>query len=152
MAHLIRNTDKNYPCVNCGAPGNIVREGPDPRLKCTQCGFLYDASASKEAEDAGVVPDGPPKLDDTTPPLTPPLSSETKSIVERVAEKLESQASSTKIPRSPSYVFVSKDRSLSEFTTKKNLKVTTLQWETSGRKYDVFELQPKQVSAKVHIE
>lgn len=144
MAHLMNNTSKRYPCPNCGTPGNIIREGADPRMKCNnaRCNFMYDGSASLAAVEANAIPDKPIELDD---PIAEPLEPEVPVI------RATTTAHSTKLPRTLSFVVVSKDRIDFEFTTKKGLKRVIFEWETSNRRYEVFELSPKKVSANVDI-
>lgn len=151
MAHITPNTDKDLPCVSCGGPGNIIREGADPRLKCLRCNFLYNGSDSEAAKEAGNIPDGPPVIPDTTLPKVDRNLREPITDLPKVSQEIP-PSSLAKIPRTPSYVFISKDRTGVEFATKKTLKQIALRWETQGRTFDCFELNPKKVSAKVTIE
>lgn len=153
MAHFISNTDKTYPCVQCGSESaNIVREGVDPRMKCTRCNFMYNASDSIAAKEAGEIPNEaaytPPAEPepDTNPrrPREEPTRDAANSTPSRVRE-------AATVPRSPSYVFISKTRDRTEFATKKNVKQIAMRWQYEGVKFDLFELQPKAVSAKVDI-
>lgn len=159
MAHIMRNTDKDYPCTQCGSAGNIVREGPDPRLKCSSCNFMYDASVSLEAQKAGAIPDGlPEEIREATAVDNPRRANEASDQTRDargssgVAAKGVHSAVSVKVPRSPSYCILSKDRKSFEFTTKKDFKQKLLRWIADDRKYDVFELHPKSVAAKIDID
>lgn len=62
------------------------------------------------------------------------------------------QGGSTKLPRTLAFVIVSKDRKRHEFVNKKQLKKAVFQWETRNAPYEVFELTPKAVQAKVDIQ
>lgn len=159
MAHMIRNTDKEYFCVHCGSDQTtIVRESPDPRLKCLRCNGLFDASQSTAAKEANALPDGinPAAEDPSIPDATSfkrdsasvqgaGVSSGSTTSKSRVVE------ASGRVPRTPNYVLVSKDRTRTEFTTSKDIKRVVLRWQYEDVKFDVFELQAKQVSAKVDI-
>ena len=144
----MRNTDKEYPCLNCGQLGNVIREGPTPsetRIKCNSCGFMYNASDSIAAKEQGAIPDGPPDI-------TPEPAPEKKPITPYVGLKKAGEPLPIgKIPRTPSFVLVSKDRTKTEFATKKSLRQLVLKWEYESISFDVFELTPKAVSTKVDI-
>lgn len=137
----MKNTEKELPCVHCGSKDtSIIREGNDPRLKCNRCNGMFDASQSIAAQDAGAIPDKPPELQDPNPEPT-------------VKPKPESTAQAiSKIPRSPVYVAITKDRQQAEFCTKRDLKKLILGLEAQGLSYDVFELTARKAEAKVHIE
>lgn len=148
LAHVIKNTDKEFPCVNCGSQNvSIVREGTDPRLKCNApgCGFTFNGSDSLDAKAKGSIPDAPPVLQDPSPERTPDFLGDPNPLIytETVVKKL---------PRTLSYVIVSKDRTKHEFCNTKELKKLVLKWETSGKPYEVFELQSKQITARVDIQ
>lgn len=155
--HIRANTDKLYPCTNCGAQGNIVREGDTPelkRLKCLRCNFMYSAADSIAAVEAGEVPDGPPKLQPT--PTPPPPSRDGDRSPAAHPSGHESGAASIQrgiqAPRTLRYLVVAKDRSTYEFANAKQLKGVVFQWEAKGASYEVFELSPKEVTAKVDIK
>lgn len=162
MAHFINNTDKEYPCTNCGtASGNIVREGTDPKLKCLSCGFLFLVSDSESAKNAGQLPTEPIRpstqtLDESTIAKLQVRANESNvqdSIRQQTSDRSNIPTTSyPKLPRSPSYVFLTKDRRRSEFCSKKYLKSITLRWESEGLRYDVFELVSKKVETKINIE
>lgn len=140
----MRNTEKDFPCTRCGAPGNVIREGANPRLKCVACNFMFDASDSLAAKEAGNVPQSVPEMQDNVAEL-PRANAEPKEIGNR-------PITSPEIPRTPSYVFVSKDRAQHEFCTRRDLTKTALKWQLSDDSYDVFELSPKKINAKISIE
>lgn len=148
---IVRNTDKSYPCVNCGADdANIVREGSDPRLKCNRCNFMYDASQSKEAQEADAIPDGPPQIKEE-----PAYIDSSAELIESVPARIapaRAERVVTKVPRTPAYVLISKDRQRAEFTSSKDIDTAILRWKYEDVKFDLFELQPKKVTAKVDIQ
>lgn len=150
--HTIRNTDKDYPCTNCGSDRtSIVREGSDPRLKCSSCNFMFNASDSKKAKDAGAIPAEAPKIE---PPQSDPMKVDRgiKIDEKRPIARLEPKKDS--IPRTPSYVLISKNRKHTEveFATLKTLKGTILKWQSEDKGYDIYELQKKSVQVKVAID
>lgn len=147
------NTTQELPCVICGSLGNIVREAPNPhetRVKCNSCGHTYSKQDSLDAKQAGAIPDAPPENVEKFKPIPteevvpPPLPEHSPSKNIDVTGTLS-------VPRTPAFVFVSKDRKTVQFCTKKDLKKTALQWETLGKRYDMFELQAKKVSAKIEF-
>lgn len=151
---IIRNTDKSYPCVHCGSEqSSIIREDPKgdqraARVKCNDCNGTYVAGDSIDAQAAGAIPDGPPNLP-PVPEYDEPMPAPDEVIIEE-APKVQQEVD-RKIPRIPSYVFISKDRLTTEFSTKKSFRKTLLKWETSTEKFDVFELTPKSFSIKIDI-
>lgn len=151
---IMANTSKDFPCTQCGNPGNIIRENVSPelrKLKCLTCGFMYTEADSSRAVEAGEIPDEPPTLQ----PEPVHDQVESPSIRKEVRPNLPTRTEARvdkKLPRTLSYVVVSKDRSDYTFTTKKGLKQVIFQWETDGKKYEVFELTPKAVTAKVDIQ
>lgn len=130
----------------CGTSGNIIREGPDPRIKCNnaRCNFMYDGSVSRAAVEANSIPEKPPELDEPTYEEEQPASKASKGEVVHTTR-------AKRLPRTLSYVVVTKDRSDFEFTTSKGLKRVIFEWETSNKRYELFELTPKKVSANVDI-
>lgn len=161
MAHIISNTDKIYPCVSCGSKSaNIIREGSslqETRVKCNACSFMYSAADSKELEEKGGIPDGPPVIQKPVQPASRKRrdASEEVGLSSTLSDKgvdHEPGSGQKVIPRTPSFVFLSSNRSMVEFCTKRALKKTVLAWEHKGEKYDVFELAPKIVSAKIEVQ
>lgn len=145
------NTTQNLPCVLCGAPGNIVREAPnqsDVRVKCSSCGHTYSKMDSLDAQAAHQIPE-------YAGPAPEPAYHPEQEVMPPSPEPSRSQNSTDTgtlaVPRTPAFVFVSKDRKTVEFCTKKDLKRKALQWETTGKTYDMFELLPKKVSAKIEF-
>lgn len=148
---MMRNTEKTLLCTHCGAPGNVVRESDDPaqkKLKCLRCNFMYTAADSEAAHAAGAIPDGPPPE-----PQPEERERNVRQVREDSTKRVDPlpEVSVTKIPRTPSYVFISKDRASSEFTTKKNVKAVALRWEYEGISYDMFELSLRRVNANIEI-
>lgn len=150
------NADAEYPCTICGTLGSVVRDAPnlgDKKIKCgdLRCSYVYTAKDSLAAKEAGVIPDGPrvseesPKIDhgDRGEPAT-------QSVTNRSVAN--DSAAGRKAPRTPSFVILSKDRDESEFCTKKNLKERVILWTAQEKKFDVFELTPKKVQAKLSIQ
>lgn len=152
LAHMTPNTEKRYLCTNCGSPGNIIREGSNPRLKCTSCSFMYDASDSISAEEAGLIPEGPPKLQESQYEQQPP-NDELQIEKSRVSESTGSETYQhmQDVPRLPSYVFISESGE-TEFTGKREFKKAVLRWEHLGKKYKVYELNQVKVSANISIK
>lgn len=149
-AVMKRNTDKEYPCVNCGSiNANIVREGDDPRLKCNDCGMMFNASASLEAKEADAIPDSAPQIEEQEPVVNDP---EPRRVQQSDLEALYESNKPKKIPRYVDYVFISKDRKQYEFISERDLKKTALKWESEGKKYELYELQSKKSSVKIDIE
>lgn len=161
MAQFIKNTDRDYKCVRCGSPDvNIIRESADPRLKCLRCNFMFDASQAQGAVEAGALP-SEPIPDDV--PLSEPIRRNTPTEGEskddqRAQDPLQNGSRARKdklhkpIPRSPNYVFISKDRSQMEFCTEKNVVTTTLRWKSQDINFDLFELTAKTSTVKVNIQ
>lgn len=159
MAHLTSNTEKTYPCIFCGSKSaNIIRESSSlesTRIKCNDCNGVYAASDSKELQEKGQLPDGPPVVQEPVQPASKdgggrdPVVRDQPSKDAVVSENRPSDRGS--VPRTPSFVFISKDRAITEFYTRRDLKKAVLSWEHRGVKYDVFELNPKKISAKVDI-
>ena len=158
---ILKNTDKIFNCVQCGAEtSNIVREDPkgtNPRLKCTGCNFLFDAQDAEAAKEAGAIPVSSPETlaKAVDPEVEIHSSSGNKTIA---VPEFENHTPSeemgmftvNKIPRTPTYVFIAKDKSRVEFCTSKEVKKLALKWEQGGS-YDVYELNPKQFDVKVDI-
>lgn len=143
---LMSNTDKVYPCTMCGSEGNIIREGTNPRLKCNVCNFMYDASDSQAAVEQGTIPDGIPDVVESTA-IEEFLSKPVKVFPESIQAP-----TNTKLPRTLHYVIVSRDRTEYEFSNSRDVKKRVLQWSASSKSFEVFELIPKAVSAKIEIE
>lgn len=159
--HIIKNTDKSYPCTNCGSENvSIVREdSQNPRLKCNTCNFMFNGQDSLAAkESGGLKGSSEEELALAAEPeiYTIEEKPETWASVEtprtstgEVSAKL--YTSSKAIPRSPAYLFITKDRRTQEIVSQKDFKKTVLRWET-GAKYDCYQLSPKQVGVKVEID
>lgn len=150
------NTDKIIPCTNCGQPGNIIREGADPRLRCTNCGFSYNKSDSDAAVEAGAIPNEAPTLDDPNPEATDPFASTGEGAEAESSPSLPTGPpdivhSTSKFPRTPGYIFISKDRERFEIVGKRDFRKAALWW-AQGEKYDLFELLPKKSSVKIDVE
>lgn len=151
-ARIVSNTDKTFHCIQCGSTAtSIVRESPDPRLKCNDCNFLFNGSDSKAAEEAGAIPNGPPKLQESVLPKTPRSESQGKETQPSVNVS-ENRSTELSIPRTPSYVFISKKRDAVEFCNKKDLKRVAVKWQYENIPHDVFELSAKLIRAKIEIE
>lgn len=149
--HMLDTGSNQYPCVVCGSQGTIIRNTPNPRVKCGSCGFVYDGSESKEMKDKGQLPDAPPQLQDPNPPTTDPGR---EPVRERDTEsdRPSPVVTQSQVPRTPAFVFISRDRTITEFCGRRELKNIALKWQISDRTFDVFELQPRKVSAKVEVE
>lgn len=160
MAHIISNTEKVYACIFCGSrSANIVREASSleaTKVKCNQCSAVYTASDSKELEERGGLPDGLPDI---------PEAVHTGDIGRRDGVEIDARENDlpvsgdpiaplkqSSLPKTPSFVFISKDRTTTEFCTKRELKRTVLAWTHLGTKFDVYELHPKKISAKIDIQ
>lgn len=152
-AVMKRNTDKEYPCVNCGSiNANIVREGDDPRLKCNECGIMFDGSASLEAKEADAIPDSAPEIAEDNPREVQPRGKERGVQLSNDLQPLFDANKPKKIPRYVDYVFISKDRKQYEFISERDLKKIALKWESEGKKYELYQLTSKKSSVKVDIE
>lgn len=151
MTQIIANTSKEYPCIMCGGPGNIIREDAvNPRVKCRNCNFMYDAKDSQELAERGQIPSGPPDL--------PEIEEENANVnidkpntYNGSNNTATDQRGTLSIPRSPSHIFITKDRKIFEFTTEKDFKKKLLKWESSSRRYDVFQLMKFEYSVKVDV-
>lgn len=148
------NADAEYPCTICGTLGSVVRDAPnlgDKKIKCgdLRCSYVYTAKDSLAAKEAGVIPDGPrPVEGGSVPDVDKPDTSRNIPADQSVREEVAIR----KAPRTPSFVILSKDRDESEFCTKKNLKERVILWTAQEKKFDVFELTPKKVQAKLSIQ
>lgn len=150
---MMKNTDKEYPCTNCGSiNSNIVREGANPRLKCSDCNFMFNGSDSLAAKEAGAIPDGPPEIQEPFIPEPPVEAERSSADVPTVNGGTGTGEASIKVPRTPSHVFIAKRRDKVEFCTKKDLKRVAVKWQYENIPHDVFELLPKTIRAKVEIE
>ena len=158
---ILPSLDKTYSCVQCGVDNNSVIQkdpkGKNHRLKCNSCGFLFNSQDADAAKEAGAIPSSSPETlaaasDPEVEIYASPKESKTSRFPsEPVGPKPKELAVfANKIPRTPSFVFVSKDRSRAEFCNFKEVKKVALKWEQWG-KYDVFELNPKQFDVKVDI-
>lgn len=161
MAQLRMNTSQEYPCLMCGTLGNIIRESQvdeERRIKCndTRCSFIYTAKDSIDAKNAGLIPEG--KREPTPDPVEEPVEDRTEAperdqpITRSEARVSNETRRSEKAPRSPSFVILSKSRLESEFCTRKNLQSRVIHWVAQSKKFDVFELHPRKVEAKLSIE
>lgn len=149
---MISNTDKEYPCVNCGGTNvSIIREGHNPRLKCNACSFLFDGANSLAAQEADAIPESSPEtLEAAFEPdreYAAVIDEPDKPVITNVSQVPHK----VPIPKLPKYVFISKDRKYFNFVTEKSLKSQALSWEASGRKYDLFELTAKKSVVKLDI-
>lgn len=158
--HMFKNTEKSIPCTNCGSEHtSVIREAPsaeDKKLKCLRCNFLFTEADSLGAQSAGSIPDGPPELD--------PQQEITQNWIKEGKKSPEDEVSTGRgpgnnligktipLPRTITHIIISKDRFGYDFCNKRTLKKTILSWEHAGKKYDVFELHPKKVSAKIDIQ
>lgn len=157
QVHLYTNTTEDLPCTNCGSPGNVVREAnvpEDKKLKCHACGFMYSAADSIAAKEAGAIPDEPPEINHAQgAEIQPEVDSRDSGPTETGwAPAGGPSRSSIAIPKRPTFVLVSKDRTQSEFAGAKTVKSIILRWEYEGRKFDLFELTPKKASTRVDLE
>lgn len=157
--HIIKNTDKSYPCTNCGSENvSIVREdSQNPRLKCNTCNFMFsgqDSIAAKESgglkgsseEDLALASDPEVYTIEEKPEAWSPAP---RTPTGEVSAQL--YTSPKAIPRSPAYLFIAKDRMSQEIVSLKDFKKTVLKWEQRG-KYDCYQLSAKQVGVKVEID
>lgn len=156
-AHVTSNTDKVYPCVMCGSESaNIIREGADPRLKCnnSRCNFMYNASDSTAAQEQGTIPDGLPELQAAPDPAANPRTVVDKEVVSQdhpTKGPTEYASEAAKLPRTITHLIIAKDRYGYDFCNKKNLNAKLLSWSAAGKTFDLYELTPKKVSAKIDI-
>lgn len=151
LAQVMEGSD-NYPCVVCGSTGQIVRRSVDPRVKCTKCGFTYDASESLNMKEKGQIPEARQELQDPNPPSNTDVSRQIPTETQRAGDTTSEPTRGRNIPRSPGFVFLSKDRQDYEFCSKRDLEKVALRWQIGNKTYDVFQLSPKKVSAKLSIE
>lgn len=153
--HPLQNTSEDLPCTNCGGPGNVVREAnvpEDKKLKCHRCGFMYTAADSNAAKAAGAIPDGEPQLDQRQGEGIKPAVDSADLAGRPVSQNSDVLPSRGKITRTPAYVLISKDRMDSEFANSKNVKQVILRWEYEEKKFDIYELTPKQAKTKVELQ
>lgn len=154
------NTTQNLPCVLCGASGNIVREAPNPadcRVKCNSphCGHTFSKQDSLDAQAANAIPENNfdfRDIEESQPPPAPQKEVVPSPPPEHSPSKKSGAMGTLDVPRTPAFVFISKDRSHVEFCTKKDIKKVALQWETTGKSYNLYELHSKQVTAKIEFE
>lgn len=149
-----------YPCVQCGSENvKIIRsDAQNPRCRCGSCGFVFNGADSLAAEKAGAIKASsaeslasaeeptsktyePGAIEEAEKTMTEYLQTPYATLVEDAG---------LRIPRTPSFVFLSKDRRRYEFCTKKTLKRTAMKWELTGP-YDVFELAAKKFDLKFDI-
>lgn len=160
---ILKTNNEAYRCIQCGAEEiSVIREDPkkqNHRLKCGGCGFLFSVENAQNAEKAGAIPaSSPESLANAADPETEihtPSEQAARSVRTFPSEPQgvkpkEIAVFANKIPRTPTYVFVSKDRTQAEFCNSKEVKKLAMKWEQRG-KYDVFELNPKQFDVKVDI-
>lgn len=146
-AIIKRNTDKEYPCVQCGSiNANIIREGDDPKLKCNDCNMVYQASVSLDAKEAGAIPEEAPVLQEQAPPPRQPVENKVSS------DDVKENAAKLKIPRTVDYVFIAKNRREAEFVSSRDFKKVALKWESAGKNYELYQLNQKKSSVKIDIE
>lgn len=160
IARIVPNTSQIYPCIQCGAENsNIVLENNDPaikKLKCNVCSMVFTAADSITLQQKGQIPDGPPMLDqhpneenlDKRANLTKRMGSDE---IRRELRALDPEPTFN-LPRTLKYLLVTKDRKNHEFSNEKAFNKTVMRWEASGRGYEVYQLTPKKVEAKVVIE
>ena len=159
---LLNSTDKSYNCVHCGS-GNIqvIRNDSktgNSKLKCSDCNFLFTSEDAESAKKAGAIPASSPEaLAKASDPEIEvhklPTTARTIDVPKFEKDLKAPQLlafTTNKIPRTPTYVFVSKDRTRVEFCNSKEVKKLALKWEQGGS-YDVYELSPKQFDVKVDI-
>lgn len=153
---LNQTTDKEYPCTHCGSKSyTIVRQDDkNPRLKCASCNFIYSGEDSERALNSGEIPESSPETLAEAADAHREVAKdrpETERLQE--AEPFHSPpATDINIPRTPKFVFLSKDRKRSEFSTQKDVKAVALRWEAQGINYEVYELTPKKFEVNVNIE
>lgn len=154
-AHLIaQNPDTPYQCTVCGNDDvTILRQDPkDPRLKCNACGFVFSGEDSLKAAAAGAIKASSPEalaaaVEPETETYKPTKAVE---IAERNYQTDNKGYVQAKVPRTPKYVFMSKDRKQHSFCTERDFKKTVLVWEAKGN-YDVFELNSKTVEVNLNL-
>lgn len=162
-AHLLKNNDREYKCVTCGSDNvSVIREDKeDPRLKCNSCNFLFNASHATAASKAGAIPESSPEsLAGAQEPETirhdPNSFSSDLAPLEWGASGDDSRRSfqfggnAKTVPKTPAYVFISKDRLLTEFSSRKDVKSAALKWAQNGP-FDAFELVPKKFEVNLDI-
>lgn len=147
---LTSNTTKDYPCIQCGGPGNIVKEGDNPRLKCLDCGMMYDGNDSKALKERGEIPTEAPKIKEDPPEPDRPSPMQGELIAGPAEHKRLPLI--TALPRNPSHVILSKNRKEFDFVTEKTFKKKILEWEASGKNYDVFQLMKFEYSVTVDLK
>lgn len=166
MAQFIKNTDKSYPCTQCGVDSpSIIREDPkggsNPRLRCGACGFMYDGKDSLAATEAGAIK---PSSEDSLAMASEPEESTIESPIQEAQREAANarrvqpgqthyspfnQVVVDPVPERPAYVFVSKDRKTHEFCTKKDLHPTAIRW--SVKPHNVYELAKLNLNVKVEV-
>lgn len=150
LAHPTKNTDK-YECVNCTSDNvSIIRESENPRLKCNSCQFMFNATDFHAAKEAGAIkPSSAEALAEADEPerITYPETGLVRHSTEPHAYIPLTDAVSA--PKTPSHLFLSKDRLTYELCTKSSFKKTAIIW--SDRKYDVYELKRIKLNVKVDI-
>lgn len=153
---LNQTTDKEYPCTHCGSQSySVVRQDDkNPRLKCSSCNFIYNGEDSERAQNSGEIPE-------SSPETLAEAAEAHREIAEDRPESKSSEfgepfrtapATNINIPRTPKFVFLSKDRKRYEFSTQKDVKAVALRWEAEGINYEVYELTPKKFEVNVNIE
>lgn len=164
LVHQTSNTEKSYPCIHCGSESaNIVREGDDPRLKCNQCNGMYQASQSIALQEAGGLPEPHEPTAEEKLRADKAKKMEEREPIEKTRETAKAEQSTDEqdyqrverrpgIPRTPNFVLITKDRKDFRFVTQKDLKKVVLEFEAREKKYDVYQLTPKQASVKVDFD
>lgn len=144
-----------YKCVLCKTPSEVIVKGStleSTKCKCPKCGMMFQAADSVALAKSSKEPNA----NDTgteAPSSAADQESQVRNEVRHTAAGITNpyEGERTRLPRTLAYVIVSKDRTRHEFVNKKQLKKAVLQWETREKPYEVFELSPKSVQAKVDI-
>lgn len=154
---LAPTMDKEYPCTHCGSESYTVvrQDDKNPRLRCSSCNFVYSGEDSEKAVNSGAIPESSPEtLAKAAEPHREIADEyeETPTTGEPFNRTTPVPATNINIPRTPKFVFLSKDRKRSEFSTQKDVKSVALRWEAEGINYEVYELTPKKFEVNVNIE
>lgn len=154
---LNQTTDKEYPCTHCGSKSYTVvrQDSKNPRLRCSSCNFVYSGEDSEKAVNSGAIPESSAETLAEAADAHREVADEyeaTSRTQEPVDRRAPVPATNINIPRTPKFVFLSKDRRRSEFSTQKDVKSVALRWEAEGINYEVYELTPKKFEVNVNIE
>lgn len=157
IARIVPNTSQIYPCIQCGGENsNIVLENNDPaikKLKCNVCSMVFTAADSITLQQKGQIPSGPPVLEQH--PNEEDLQKRENLTKRMGSDEIRRELryeSTVSIPRTLKYLLVSKNRSKHDFCNQKNLNKTIMKWEAADTPYELYQLTPKKVNAKVVIE